>query len=517
MFLANLFDEKISATGGGEPLVVWDESHGQFWNLGTHSMFEAYAEDQGYDLQASDDLLSDAPPTLEFPSTASQVAANGTDPLTNSDNIVIWAESTAFNIDNNEDDEVNSPDSTDIPLISRDGNVFGFGTPELVNDDGITENNEQLLLNLLGDAVGGSGALLWDDAHGTFYDLSRYTTFSETVTAEGYEFLSSGDSILEYSTGGGIDELEFFSTSSILNGAGDPLTDGSHVAVAGEDTAYTNTDDYRNEDDPVGEGPEIPLVAVDGGVVAIGSGFASDGSDFDANRTMLVNVWEDRIGGTGTVLYDETHGQNNTLGEFSQLETVAEDRGFTVDAITSDFEGSLSGVDGVMIATDNDDISAFSGSELTALSDFVANGGTLSCTTPAASRRTPRPNSTGYSPRSGRTCGSTSTRSATTRTTGSIRSSRGQPISTTPTTRRFSRAVTPAGHRRLLARPTSSSSRHPRTRTPTRNSPPWGHTSPRAVRCFSSTSPTSTGSTRQRLSTQSRTRSTSRSGSTPTK
>jgi len=378
MFMANLFDEKISATGGDEPLVVWDESHGQFWNLGTHSTFEAYAEDQGYDLQASDGLLSDAPPTLECPSTASQVAANGTDPLTNSDNIVVWAESTAFNIDNNEDDdEVDYPDSTDIPLVSRDGNVFGFGTPELVNDDGITENNEQFLLNVLQDTVGGSGVLLWDDAHGTFYDSGGYTNFSETVAAEGYEFLSSGDSILEDSTGGGIDELEFFSTSSILNGTGDPLTDGSRVAVAGEDTAYTNTDDYRNEGDPVGEGPEIPLVAVDGGVVAIGSDFASDGSDFDANRTMLVNVWEDRIGGTGTVLYDETHGQNNTLSEFSQLETVAEDRGFTVDAITSDFEGSLSGADGVMIATDNDDISAFSDSELTALSDFVTNGGTL--------------------------------------------------------------------------------------------------------------------------------------------
>jgi endonuclease YncB( thermonuclease family) len=375
MFMANLFDEKISADG--DPLVVWDESHGQFWGLGSHSTFEAYAEDQGYDLQASDDLLSDSGATLEFPSTASQIAPSGEDPLTNSDNIVIWAESTAENVDNQGDGAVIYPGETDIPLVSRDGSVFGFGTPELVNDDGITENNEQFLLNLLQETIGGSGTLLWDDAHGTFYDSSGYTNFSETVAAQGYEFLSSGDSILEDSTSGTLEQLEFFSTSSVLDGAGDPLTDASRVAVWGEETAYTNTDDYRNADDPVGEGPDIPLVAVDGGVVAIGSDFASDGSEFDANRTMLVNAWEDRIGDTGTVLYDETHGQNSSLGDFSQLETVAEDRGFTVDAITEDFTGALDGADAVMVASSNDDLTSFSDAELDALDSFVADGGAL--------------------------------------------------------------------------------------------------------------------------------------------
>jgi endonuclease YncB( thermonuclease family) len=375
MFMLNLFDEKIDA--GSDPLVVWDESHGQFWGLGSHGTFESYAEDQGYDIQASDDLLSDSPAALEFPSTASQIAANGEDPLTDDGQVVVWAESTAENVDNQNDGAVIYPGDTDIPLVSRDGTVLGFGTPELVNDDGITESNEQFVLNVLEDTVGGSGTLVWDDAHDTFYDSGGYTNFSDTVETEGYEFVSSGNSLLDDGSGGTLDQLEFFSTSSILNGSGDPLTDASRVAVWGEETAYTNTEDYRNSGDPVGEGPDIPLVAVDGSVVAVGAAFAPDSSDFGANRTMLVNAWEDRIGTTGTVLYDETHGQNNSLADFSQLETAAEDRGFTVDSITGDFEGALDGADGVMIATDNDDLTSFTDSELTALSAFVTNGGAL--------------------------------------------------------------------------------------------------------------------------------------------
>lgn len=373
-FLVNLFDEKIAPDG--EAVVAWDESHGQFWTLDSYESFSAYADDEGYDLRATDDLLGGA--SLTFPSTASQVAPSGEDPLTDPSHIVVWAEPTAENVDA-EDDGAYIYDEEPIPLVSKSGPVVGFGTPELIEDGELTANNEQFVLNLLEKTVGESGTLVWDDAHDTFYDSSKFTEFADAIESEGYEFVSSGDDILTgESAEGTLEELEFFSTSSILDGDGEALTDGSRVAVWGEETAYTNAGEYRDEDDPVGEGPDIPLVGVDGGVVAVGSELAPDASDEDENRAFLVNAWEDRIGDTGTVLYDETHSQNLTLdGDFSQLESVATDRGFTVDAIESEFEDALDDADAVMVASDDDDLDAFTQSELDALDSFVADGGAL--------------------------------------------------------------------------------------------------------------------------------------------
>jgi len=175
-----------------------------------------------------------------------------------------------------------------------------------------------------------------------------------------------------------LDELEFFSTSSVLDEDGSALTDDSRIAVWAEETAYTDSDVYRDEGDPVGEGPDIPLVGVDGTVVAIGSELGPNASDEDENRSFIVNAWEDRIGGVGTVRFDETHGQQFSLsGDFSQLDSLAEDAGFDVEAITQEFETGLSGADGLMIVSNDDDLESFSEDDLDAISSFVDNGGAL--------------------------------------------------------------------------------------------------------------------------------------------
>jgi len=509
-FMVNLFDELIDADE--ETLVAWDEGHGQFWTLDSYESFRAYASDEGYDLRASADLLGSA--ALQFPSTASQVAPSGDDPLTDPAHVVVWAEPTAENVDD-EDDGAFIYEDEDIPLVSKDGGVVGFGTPELLEDGEITQNSEQFALNLLEKTVGESGTLVWDDAHDTFYDSSKFTEFADAIESEGYDFVSSGDELTagvlsadpatagdtsrhtwhltgvefgesgndgdevdqitvsydgasldgldqdditvtmtrtlasgedtseisvnqgEYSgseatfnlsgqaqtdvagpviveidgienpvedetpeitlegdadpvtvegeldvesssdrlAGAGVDELEFFSTASVLDEDGEPLTDDDRVAVWAEETAYTNSDEYRDEEDDPGEGPDIPLVGVDGGVVAIGSELGPDDSEEDHNRTFLVNVWEDRLDGTGTVKYDETHGQNLTLDDFSQLESAASDRGFDVEAITEDFEDALGDADAVMVASDDDDLDDFTSDELDALETFVNDDG----------------------------------------------------------------------------------------------------------------------------------------------
>jgi len=77
------------------------------------------------------------------------------------------------------------------------------------------------------------------------------------------------------------------------------------------------------------------------------------------------------------VLYDETHGQNLPLDAFSDLEAEAESRGFTVEAITEDFEGALADADAVMVTSDDDDLESFTDAELDALDDFVTDDGGL--------------------------------------------------------------------------------------------------------------------------------------------
>jgi len=521
MFLLNLFDDLM----GPDSLVAFDESHQFFQSLDDYEAFAAYADDQGYDIRATGEDLLDSG-QLEFPSTASQIDQTGEDPLVNPEHIVVWAEETAENVDE-EGDGAYIYDENPIPLVSRDGSVFGFGTPELVDDEfGIPENNGQFLLNVLGETVGDSGTLVWDDAHDTFWDSSKFGEFADAIEAEGYDFVSSGDDMLASDS-----ELEFFSTSSLLRVEGEdddddgetrlPLTDTDRVAVWAEETATnlnvpeplvvdtddtgaatthawlfesvafdgeidTITVDYPEtasfdgldetditvlvtreladgldmEEIPVNSGgdteiggstatfdlsgifatsvagpvavridgvdnpdeteyeatitfegddeetltagpardeegnlvgstgtvpyPEpfdIPLVGVDdpgdGTVVGVGSDFASDESDQE-NREMLVDAWTDRIGETGTVRYDETHGQNSLLDEdFSQLVDEAESRGFTVDAITEEFEDALDEADAVMVASDDDDLDPFAESELNALEGFVADGRAL--------------------------------------------------------------------------------------------------------------------------------------------
>jgi endonuclease YncB( thermonuclease family) len=529
MVMLNLFDDLV----GPGSLVAFDESHQIIQSLDDYQSFSAYAESAGYEMRASGDLLTSG---LTFRSTASQIAPNGTDPLTNSDNIVVWAESTAENVDDESDGAVIYPEDTDIPLVSRDGDVFGFGTPELIegkkdeqNPD-ITRNNEQFLLNVLEDTIGKSGTVVWDDAHGTFWSSDKFSVFTDTIGDEGYEFLSSGDDIRL----GPESKLEFAGVSSLVDreNEGDELlfTDENKTAVWAEGTATnlgiseplvvdddttgettthawlfdtvsfggevdTITVDYPEHPDPekaifdgldetnitvflfreLSSGPElteipvnstgetdiggstatfdisgvfdtnvvgpvvvridgltnpdqtdytatvtfeavdsaidpltveaspardddgtlegsvetlpypdqfdIPLLGVDGEVLGVGADFVSDSAGTATNRTVLLNAWEDRLNGTGTVKYDESHGQNRTLAEdYTSLVEDAENRGFTVEAIAEgeDFETALDGADAVMLAGDDGGLDAFTESERGALGNFVeTNGGGL--------------------------------------------------------------------------------------------------------------------------------------------
>ena len=385
-FLVNLFDEKIDADG--EAVIAWDEGHGQFWTIDEYESFNAYADDEGYNLRATSDLLGSA--ELTFPSTASQVAPSGEDPLVDPEHIVVWAEPTAENVDD-EDDGAVIYDDDPIPLVSKSGNVVGFGTPELIIDDEITPNNEQFVLNALAQTVGDSGTLVWDDAHDTFYGSGDFGTFADTIESEGYEFLSSGDDILDENGGEEvIDELDIRSTASLLDANEEILEDESRVVAWAPESA-SNDSDFANVVYP--DDVDIPLVAADGNVVGFGSSIAEN-FRAEPNQEFLVNVWEDRLGGPGTVLFDESHGQTNQLedgnGEsFTDLKDEAEGRGFDVETIPgsaseTDFIDAVDDADAVMIVGAGDgefdpggDLDSFTEDERDALDSMVDQGGAL--------------------------------------------------------------------------------------------------------------------------------------------
>jgi len=53
-FLLNLWDAKVDGS-----VVLWDGGHDQYWNLQKYSVFRGYAEDEGYDVRATESLVDD--------------------------------------------------------------------------------------------------------------------------------------------------------------------------------------------------------------------------------------------------------------------------------------------------------------------------------------------------------------------------------------------------------------------------------------------------------------------------
>ena len=169
--------------------------------------------------------------------------------------------------------------------------------------------------------------------------------------------------------------LEFYSPASQTAPDGGPLTDPSVVAVWAEPAA-TNSDDDGNGDAHVyDEATPVPLASVDGSVYGFGAILLQDEQiNFDyGNEEFVLNAWDAELGGTGTVLYDEGHGQYTTLSDVSEFESYAESEGYTVRA-TTDLANDLADADAAVVTSPSE---AFTGEELSALADFVAGGGAL--------------------------------------------------------------------------------------------------------------------------------------------
>ena len=173
---------------------------------------------------------------------------------------------------------------------------------------------------------------------------------------------------------GEIPAVEFHSTSSLLDSSGGELTDSSIISVWAEDTASNHDADSNGDATLYSSGTSIPLAVSDDNVVAFGSMLVDDGTVWQhGNEEFVLNAWDAELGGSGTVLFDEGHGQYYDLASFSKFESYAENNGYTVTA-TSSLASDLGSADAAVITSP---ATAFSSSELNDLSNFVASGGTL--------------------------------------------------------------------------------------------------------------------------------------------
>jgi endonuclease YncB( thermonuclease family) len=129
---------------------------------------------------------------LVFDSTASLLNATGT-PLTDDSLVAVWAESTAYNSDEDRNsDAVPYPDGTPIPLVTSDDGVVGFGAPIGQDDTNFNYGNEEFLLNIL-DAEADSSTVIFDEGHGQFYDTNSFSAFISYAETNGYEVTPTTD------------------------------------------------------------------------------------------------------------------------------------------------------------------------------------------------------------------------------------------------------------------------------------------------------------------------------------
>jgi endonuclease YncB( thermonuclease family) len=170
-----------------------------------------------------------------------------------------------------------------------------------------------------------------------------------------------------------VETLAFPSTCSFYEPGWSALTDSSLVPVWAERSAE-NVDEDGDGDAFFYYDNKIPLVAEDGGVVALGSQLVDDDapSGYD-NTAFLLNVWDSHLGGSGTVYWDESNGQYWTLSKFSEFESAAESAGYDVRP-SSNIHNDSYDADAVVVPTPADTLSD---GELDRFAEFVANGGTL--------------------------------------------------------------------------------------------------------------------------------------------
>jgi len=176
-----------------------------------------------------------------------------------------------------------------------------------------------------------------------------------------------------------IQELQFEDACSLRGPAGRLQDDAVAARAAHSATNRNETGDGSGYVDYGDAQP--PLVAVEDAIAGIGSVLVDDDSPNPTSREstpqfdLVLNVWDALTGGGATVLYDEGHGQTQSLEDFSAFTGSSSTHDFpehySVEA-TTDIALDLADADAVWLTPPAE---PFTEAELAALEEFVDAGG----------------------------------------------------------------------------------------------------------------------------------------------
>jgi endonuclease YncB( thermonuclease family) len=395
-FVLNAVDELV----GSGTLLVYEGANAT--GLATVSAFAQYAENAGYTVEASSDLAAD------LPGADGVIVASPTDRIPSSDvSALATAESNGKGIFlfNGSDFRGNQATQRFNAALSSLAADLSFNDDQVVDE---TNNDGEPFVPLTGEfnetdypayfasRPGIDEATTLDPTRtytvevesitdGDTFDTTLPSGFPATVRVVGVdtpETVAAADAErpVEWeglADGVALTEVVYDSGSSLLDADGDPLWDDSLVAVRAEPTATTTDADGNGDAVSYPDALAPPLVAVDGRVAALGAPFVDDDTLGDParfdNEELYLNLWDALLGGSGTVRWDESHGQSYDRASASRVVSYAEANGYAVEAGTS-IPADTSSVDGLVVTSP---ATAFSGSELSALSSFVADGGVV--------------------------------------------------------------------------------------------------------------------------------------------
>ncbi len=184
---------------------------------------------------------------LVFESSASLLDANGGE-LTDDSLVTVYAEPTASNEDGDSaGDAVVYSNGTPIPLAAVDGQVAGFGSQLVTNGTNFRAGNEEFLLNVWDDLIGG-GTVLYDESHGSYNSLSDFSnmanyastqgSYTVTATQDLTADLSGADAVMITSPSSSFTSTELSALSSFVSNGG--------VVLLHDTADYQDVDETAN-------------------------------------------------------------------------------------------------------------------------------------------------------------------------------------------------------------------------------------------------------------------------------
>ncbi len=420
-FLLNVYDRLL----GGSGTILHDEGHGQFYDLSSFQTFAGFAESEGYTYDNTTDIQNATGTADAFvittPSEAfSQSELDALSTFVDNGGVVFLHDQSDFDnfdaTDNhnaiasalnasfrfNDDQVVDDTNNGGAPFLPVTGNfneatfpgLFtegSFNVSNLAPTDATVSQGEAFDVSVTvtneGDGTGELPVELRLEPDGSAVSTqtvrlaageSTTVTFSDVTVNQVGEYNHTVASPGDRATGSltvQLADVFLDSVSSLLNASGQPLVDDSITAIEAESTASNTDADGDGDAVSYPSDVDIPVAAIDDNVVGITGPFVTDDTDFESfsNEEFLLNVYDDLLGGSGTILHDEGHGQFYDRDSVGTFANYAESNGYTYDS-TTDIQNATSTADAFVITTPSE---AFSQSELDALSTFVDNGGVL--------------------------------------------------------------------------------------------------------------------------------------------